>query len=74
MVAAEVEGLMANRPGRPRLCDEPQANLNVRLPASLYDAVIQHASSERSDVSTVVRTLLAIHFCKTKIGQLKQSA
>ena len=50
------------RRGRPRLdTRHPSAQVHVRMPDPLYDAVYRRASQSRQSVPDVIRRMLTIH-------------
>jgi len=51
---------------RPRLSDEPDYHLNVRVPVSLYDNICAIAYAHGLSLSDVVRFSLG-QFCFTKL-------
>lgn len=57
---------MANRPGRPPVCNEPTVPVTVRLPVSVYDSIIRTAAIHRVDIAVLLRAFLAGQFRNPK--------
>jgi hypothetical protein len=58
------------RRGRPRLhARYPSAQVHVRMPDPLYDAVYRRASQDRQSVPDVIRRVLTLHLSTNTTSQ-----